>query len=78
MKNSKVDSDSMAGFLHQAYNRWLGSKSRRDENVLSAFTLTAKVVLGWTDQQIQEAQFGNIAKLDNVQTQLFNLIISNK
>lgn len=68
----------MNGYIHHSYKRWLETKSQRDRNVHDSFMLVAITVMGYDQDQVDQARFGKAGTLDNNQARLFNLLISNK
>ena len=68
----------MNGYINHSYKRWLETKSNRDRNVHDCFMLVAITVMGYDQDQVDQARFGKAGTLDSNQERLFNLLIGNK
>lgn len=70
-----LDVTYLEGALHYSYKQWQGTKSKRDWNVYTQFSLVA-TGLGLTGTHIWKAATGKLGVWDNKQIQEFSMVIS--
>lgn len=70
-----IDLSYLEGALHYSYKKWQGTKSKRDWNAYSQFSLVA-TGLGMSASHIWKASWGKCGVWDSKQIQEFSMVVN--